>query len=221
MAGEEWRRRRAGDTQLAQALALYRELGDTARMGAIAGRIWPTWRANRATMRARRRCLPRALALQQQAGETQALAWHLHGWGELALLQGTMRQRARLEQSVALFRRQGNERVLALSLYNLGYVAQHLGDRAHGGVSAREPAAHLAAATAYFWRQASRAWRRSRDAGAAGARGAAVRGGGGVPDEDQSFACWPTGGKSSATRPRCGRSWTTQRGGHAGRRGRR
>ncbi len=74
------------------------------------------------------RLFAEGLELARQSGNRWHIGWHLHAWGELALLEGDAAALARQEESLALFRASGDRVGIAYALLNLGYAAQQAGD---------------------------------------------------------------------------------------------
>jgi predicted ATPase/DNA-binding SARP family transcriptional activator len=111
-----------------ESLAIWRELGDEARIASCLGDLGAGAHV-RGDYPAARSLYAEALEVAGHAGDTQRMALALSGLGRLALHQGDPDQAtAYYTDSMARFRDVGDLRRATLILGNLGVVATHLGD---------------------------------------------------------------------------------------------
>jgi predicted ATPase/DNA-binding SARP family transcriptional activator len=111
-----------------KSLAIWRELGDEARIASCLGDLGAGAHI-RGDYPAARSLYAEALEVAEHAGDTQRMALALSGLGRLALHQGDPAQAtAFYTDSMARFRDVGDLRRATLILGNLGVVATHLGD---------------------------------------------------------------------------------------------
>lgn len=111
-----------------ESLAIWRELGDNARIVSCLGDLGAVAHV-RGDYPAARSLYGEALEVAELAGDTQQMARALSGLGRLALHQGDLDQAtAYYTESMARFRGVGDLRRATLILGNLGVVATNLGD---------------------------------------------------------------------------------------------
>jgi len=111
-----------------ESLAIWRELGDDARIVSCLGDLGAVAHV-RGEYRAARSMYTEALELAQRAGDARKMARALSGLGRLALHQGDLDQAtAYYIESMTRFRDAGDLRLATLILGNLGVVATNQGD---------------------------------------------------------------------------------------------
>ena len=111
-----------------ESLAIWRELGDNARIVSCLGDLGAVAHV-RGEYREARSMYTEALELAQRAGDARQMARTLSGLGRLALHQGDLDQAtAYYTESMARFREAGDLRLATLILGNLGVVATNQGD---------------------------------------------------------------------------------------------
>jgi predicted ATPase/DNA-binding SARP family transcriptional activator len=111
-----------------ESLAIWRELGDEARIVSCLGDLGAVAHV-RGEYREARSMYTEALELAQRAGDTRQTARALSGLGRLALHQGDLDQAtAYYTESMTRFREAGDLRLATLILGNLGVVATNQGD---------------------------------------------------------------------------------------------
>jgi predicted ATPase len=113
-----------------EALALYREIGDSFGTGASLMNVGVFWREEGDLPRARR-FMEEAASMQRASGDVSATAHTLGQLGLLALAEGDLERAARLcEEGLALARGVGNEYTAAIILRAIAPVALQRGDYA-------------------------------------------------------------------------------------------
>ena len=111
-----------------KSLAIWRDLGDEARIASCLGDLGAGAHI-RGDYPAARSLYAEALEVAEHAGDTQRMALALSGLGRLALHQGDPEQATvYYTDSMARFRDVGDLRRATLILGNLGVVATHVGD---------------------------------------------------------------------------------------------
>ena len=111
-----------------ESLAIWRELGDDARIVSCLGDLGAVAHV-RGEYREARSMYTEALELAQRAGDARQTARALSGLGRLALHQGDLDQAtAYYTESMTRFREAGDLRLATLILGNLGVVATNQGD---------------------------------------------------------------------------------------------
>jgi non-specific serine/threonine protein kinase len=116
------------DAFFTEALELWREAGDTARVAVLMGNLGLTAQ-NRGDVSRAAACFEESQALYEQAGDQRGIAIALGCRARLERQQGRDRQAVPMfERTVTLFRELGDDRSLANSLINLGQSALTLGD---------------------------------------------------------------------------------------------
>jgi predicted ATPase/DNA-binding CsgD family transcriptional regulator len=128
----------AAEAWFQSSLALWREIGDQARMGSAVGNLGLVAQ-NRHDVQRALECFEQAQALYTAAGDQHGIATSIGCRARVARQQGKHREaHALFDQTVRLFRELGDDHLLANSYANLGHTSLTMGNLEAAAASFRQ-----------------------------------------------------------------------------------